>query len=86
MNLFGWLKKGLSWLDRAKKVVEKFVPDFLVEKAVEKVHEAKLLFQDNSERRAWVVKFLMTELHVPESLANLAVELAVQMVKKELDK
>jgi hypothetical protein len=33
-----------------------------------------------------VVRLLMTRLHIPESIARLAVELAVQAVKAELAK
>ena len=44
-----------------------------------KLAEAK--FIDNSERREWVVGLLMKRL--PESLARLLVELALQFVKKQ---
>lgn len=39
---------------------------------------------NNTERRAYVIKVLMSR-GVPESVARLAVELAVQALKKELE-
>jgi hypothetical protein len=50
--------------------------------ALRYVKEAALLFTDNDERREWVVNRLV-ERGVPESVARLAVELAVQIWKRE---
>jgi hypothetical protein len=40
---------------------------------------------DNAQKREFVVQILMGK-HVPESVARLAVELAVQVMKRELKK
>lgn len=41
---------------------------------------------DNTQKREAVVRLLMSRVHIPESIARLAVELAVQTVKAELAK
>ena len=56
--------------------------DKLVTKALLFVRQAAANFPDNMERREWVVALLVRE-GVPESLARLAVELAVQLYKDE---
>jgi hypothetical protein len=56
--------------------------DAVVATALRYVKEAALLFTDNDERREWVVNRLV-ERGVPESVARLAVELAVQIWKRE---
>ena len=59
--------------------------DDILKTALEWVRVAATQFTDNPTRREFVVKVLVTK-GVPESLARLAVELAVQLFKKELDK
>lgn len=49
------------------------------------VKEAVKTGLDNTAKREWVVGQLVAK-HVPESIARLAVELAVQAAKKELEK
>lgn len=47
------------------------------------VEEAVTRFGDNTERREWVVRQLMDRLHINESLARAAVELAVLITKHQ---
>lgn len=56
--------------------------DDIQEKAVALVTQAAGLFDDNAKRREWVIVGL-TEFGVPESIARLALELAVQLIKRE---
>ena len=55
--------------------------DDLVKLAIPLVKEAALKYVDNGERREFVVDTL-SKKGVPESLSRLAVELAVQIIKK----
>lgn len=50
-------------------------------KALPLVEEAATKFLDNQQRREWVVQQLVHDLHLPESLARAAVELAVLVTK-----
>lgn len=47
------------------------------------VKEAAKTALDNAERREWVVRQLVAK-RVPESIARLAIELAVQLLKADL--
>lgn len=40
-------------------------------------------FVDNEDRREWAVQQVMEKLHVSESVARMAVEIAVQVYKDE---
>lgn len=57
--------------------------DALVQLALTFVTQAAQSFVDNAAKREWVVAQLVAR-HVPESIARLAVELAVQLYKKEV--
>jgi hypothetical protein len=70
------IKKGLS----AAK--DNGLDDALVESVLPLVREAAILFLDNAERRNYVIKILVAK-GVPESVARIALELALQIIKKE---
>jgi hypothetical protein len=54
----------------------------LIEQAKELAKEAAAKFVDNAQRREWVVAQLVAR-GIPESIARLAVELAVSILKGE---
>jgi hypothetical protein len=56
--------------------------DEVLNLAVFAAKEAAKEFTDNNEKREFVVKFL-TSHKIPESIARLAVELAVRIIKQE---
>lgn len=85
MGLFSFFGKIKSFVERAIGVVKRFVPEELQAAAVEYVRQAESNLLDNAARREWVVKQIIARFHVPESIARLVVELAVNIVKKELD-
>jgi hypothetical protein len=78
---------GLGKLLRkaANLAVEVGISDELLDLALSWVRVASTSFTDNAERREFVVKML-TSKGIPESVARLAVELAVQLFKAELAK
>lgn len=85
MNLFKRLFGGVkSFVDRVIGLIRAHVPDEVLARAIQYVEAAALKFVDNSQRREWAVKQLV-DRGIPESIARLAVELAVQLVKKELN-
>ena len=57
--------------------------DDLLDLALSQVLQAHVRFDSNDERREWAVAQLTTK-HVPESIARLAVELAVQKYKQRV--
>ncbi len=59
--------------------------DALVAKALELARFAAVRFVENTERRTWVIEHMISS-GVPESIARLALELAVQQLKKEAGK
>ena len=60
--------------------------EVVVQWALPLVREASKKFTDNPSRREWVIAALMSRFHIPESIARLAVELAVRLWKNELEK
>lgn len=58
------------------------ITDALMKLGIAYAKEAALKFTDNTQRREWVVQQLVTR-GIPESVARLIVELAVQFIKKE---
>lgn len=56
--------------------------DELVQMALPFVRAAAAQFTDNAQRREFVVGVLVAK-GIPESIARLTVELAVQLIKKE---
>lgn len=70
-------------LGKALHLIHDLVPEAYLVKGVELVKEAALKFADNADRRAWVASELVALFHIPDHVANLIVELAVGLVKKE---
>lgn len=83
--MFGWLRSVGKWVKKAVGFVEKYVSDETLMKAVSLVREMRDKYDTNEERREAAVRVLVAT-KVPENVARLAVELAVGLVKKELDK
>ena len=83
-SLPGFLKIFASigrWAMRAFGVAKiAGLSDEVVERALELVKRAATMFVDNAEKREWVVRALVAA-GVKESIARLAVELAVQLFK-----
>lgn len=71
-----WIKKGLV------AAVGAGLTDEIVKAALGWVKVAADRFVDNGEKREFVVRMLTTR-GIPEGVARLAVELAVQIYKKE---
>lgn len=74
--LGGLIKKAFGYAQRAG------LTDEVLKRALELVRQAAEQFEDNTERREFVIAALM-RLGLPERLARLAVELAVMIWKKE---
>lgn len=87
MSFFGFFKKIGHVL---QSIIEyaggNGLTDELIQEALKWVKVAASKELDNSQRREFVVQILMSKFHIPESIARLAVELAVQALKKELNK
>ena len=80
--MFGFLKRLGTWLTQALVIVEQVVPDETIKMALDWVRIAADKELDNAQRREAVVT-LLTARGIPESLARLATELAVQILKSE---
>ena len=79
-SIFRWLG-GL--IKKAFRLAKKAgLTDVLVDTALARVREAATKFQENSKKRQWVVEQLV-KMGTPESIARLAVELAVSLYKDE---
>lgn len=79
-------KKVKTVLQKAWELLEKAgLNDEVLEFTLKYVRAAETKFLDNTERREWVVKVLVDH-KIPEGVARMAVELAVRLLKKELDK
>lgn len=61
---------------------ERGLTDDLIQLALQFVTKAAVDLPDNDARREWVIQQLVAR-GVPESIARLAVELAVQLFKKQ---
>ena len=72
-----------NWLKKALSVVREIVGDDVIKMALDWARVAAEKELDNAGRREFVVKMLMAR-SIPESVARLATELAVQLLKKEL--
>ena len=68
-----------------KVAEERGLTEDIVNQAEGLVGEAQRQFNDNATRREWAVAALIAA-KVPESIARLAVELAVQVFKSKLAK
>lgn len=81
--MFTFFSKLGVWMKRAFRLVQEVVPDEMLLMAVLWARVAAEKFTDNAKRREFVVQMLMAR-GIPESIARLAVELAVQFIKREL--
>lgn len=81
--MFGWLGVIGGWFKKVFSAAKDAVPAEVLSKAISLAEEAAVKYADNSDRREWVVQALIAE-HVPESVARLAVELAVNFLKKQV--
>ena len=85
MNFLSFFKPFASLLKKAFNLaVEVGVTDDLIDLALKWARVAETKFVDNEKKRDFVVKMLVTKTGIPESVARLAVELAVRLLKKEL--
>ncbi len=83
MSFFAFLKSLGRFFKRAFQVAEsRGLTDDLIARALTLVKDAQVRFADNTQRREWVIAALMAA-GVKESIARLAVELAVQVFKGE---
>lgn len=84
MNIVDFFKGIGHLLARAFGLIRRLVPEEQLRRGIELVREAADKFADNADRRAWVSLELQTVFHLPESVANLIVEIALQHVKADL--
>lgn len=80
--MFGWLFGVGKFLARVIGIVRDAVPEPVLRFAIDKATEAAVKFATNDERREWLVQELMDKTGISESVARLAVELAIQYLKK----
>ena len=83
MSFFGFFRRIGVLVKKALGLVEELVSEQTLALAVVWVRVAAGKFLDNAKRREFVVEILMAR-GVPESVARLAVELAVRIVKQDL--
>ena len=83
MSFFGFFKRIGTLVKRALSVVQELIPEETLALAVVWVRVAASKYVDNTARREFVVNILVNK-GIPESIARLAVELAVQLAKREL--
>lgn len=84
MNILGFFKTIGRLIKRALQFAEQHgLTDDLVDAALRLVTQAQVQFDDNDQRKAWVLARLKTK-HIPDSIANLALELAVQAWKQRV--
>lgn len=86
MGILDIFKKIGSFVKRAIGIVQEVVPEDLLQTAVLWVKVAANKQLDNAGKREYVVERLHAIFPgLPESVIRLAVELAVRLVKKELN-
>lgn len=61
--------------------IRNLLPANTLNVAINLVKHASIKFMDNAARREWVVKELINTLHIKESIARIAVEIALQTLK-----
>jgi hypothetical protein len=83
--LFQSLKSLGGFFGAVFGMVRAQITDDQVEQAVVLVLQAKSQFLNNEDRRRWVLQQLM-QLGLPEHLARLALEMAMVVIKQELEK
>lgn len=91
MNPFGFLGglfKGLGRLivRGLKEAQKRGLDDVLVDHAIGLARQAALKYVDGASRKKWALAQLKADFKaIPSSTLNLAIELAVQNIKAELD-
>ena len=84
MNILSIFKSiGKAVLRVLRFAESRGLDDDLLDLALGFVTRAQVKFSTNSERREWAVTQLVNK-HLPESIARLAVEVAVQAYKKQV--
>lgn len=83
MSFMDFLKSVGHIFQNIFTIIKKVVPEPVLELAIAKAQEAATKFVDNADRRAWAIGELMKVPGVSESVARLAVELAVQHIKAD---
>lgn len=86
--MFGFLGRLFTGIGKLvarafQSSVGRGLTDAVMDAALAYVRAAAGRFTDNAERREWAVDMLARKLHIPESLARVAIELAVQAWKAE---
>jgi hypothetical protein len=84
MNIVDFFKGIGHLLARVFGLIKKLVPEDQLAKAIELARQAAEQFVDTAQRREWVVAALMAAFHIPESIARLITELAVQHLKADV--
>ena len=82
MAWYDFLKPVGRFVRKAAGYVEKYVTEENIQQALSLALIAASKFDTTEERREWVIKTLVAR-GVPESIARLALELAVQLIKKQ---
>lgn len=90
MSFFGSIgdffkKVGTLFVKAFKAAADNGLTDKIIQIALVYVEEAASKFTDSTEKREYVVALLVSK-GIPESIARLAVELAVQLFKSETEK
>ena len=85
MGLFSFLNPVKSFLGKLfGYAVEAGLTDEIAKAAVGWAKLANEKFVEPADKRAFVIKMLVAKFGIPESVARIAVELAVRAIKKEL--
>ena len=85
MFIWDWIKHlGTLVGNGLKTAHQRGLDEKVVELALQWAKVAAEKFVENADRREFVVKMLTTK-GIPESVARLAVEIAVQLIKSEQD-
>jgi DNA-directed RNA polymerase specialized sigma24 family protein len=82
VGLLSFFRRFGGWIKKAFRLAEdRGLNDSLIQEALEYVQEAVGRFDTTAKRRTWVIGIL-TKKGLPESIARLALELAVQLFKR----
>ena len=86
MSFFSFLKPLGALLKKAFNLaVDAGLTNDIVDLALKWVRVAQSKFTEDAKKREFVVKMLVSK-GIPEGIARIAVELAVRLLKRELDK
>lgn len=83
MNVLSFFKNLGHFVSRTFGIIRKIVPEDQLVQAIALAKEAATKYADNPTRRAWVIAQLISR-GIPESIARLLVELAVQHLKADV--